>query len=134
MLFKNRAALSGADAEDEGAISFAVFKKTVKMIKPESEFSEPALRTLFNTIDADSSGGITLKELVRHALDDSLHGAEDVALVQSEEVRAAAMSGPGAEEMRQKWWHGSAEDFSFLVRAYEPEFYCAHQLQSAFHN
>ena len=123
LLYRNRAALSGAaDAEEEGAISFAVFRKTVKMIEPESSFSESALQALYKTIDADNSGGITLKEFVQHALVDARGGNGSDGTAQPEEVRAPTAGSQPTEEAPH---HGlNQDDLSFLVRAFEPEFYC----------
>eukprot|EP01045_Picozoa_sp_COSAG04_P014923 COSAG04_NODE_1147_length_8078_cov_1.968045_1_plen_469_part_10 len=58
LLYKNREALMAGDSE-EFIVSVGAFKKMVEIIRPEA-------------IDADSSGGITLEELVQHALDSTL--------------------------------------------------------------
>ena len=60
VLYKNREALSAGDSAEETAISFDAFKKMVKIIKPDSAFSEEALESVYRAIDKDASGAITL--------------------------------------------------------------------------
>ena len=56
ILYKNREALSAGDSSEETAISFDAFKKMVKIIKPDSAFSEEALESVYQAIDKDASG------------------------------------------------------------------------------
>ena len=60
ILYKNRETLSAGDSSEETAISFDAFHKTVKMIEPDSVFSEKALKSVYQAIDRDASGTITL--------------------------------------------------------------------------
>jgi len=122
ILYKNREALSAGDSAEETAISFDAFKKTVKLIEPDSERSEDELRALYDAIDADASGEISLNEFVQYALD-------SLSPLQADELRAAASSkavaGQQEEEERSRWTF-APEDLKFLAKAFEPEYYCEH--------
>ena len=115
ILYKNREALSAGDSAEETAISFDAFKKTVKLIEPDSERSEDELRALYDAIDADASGEISLKEFVQYALD-------SLSPLHADELRPAASSKAVTEQRGR--WRFDPEDLSFLVKAFEPEYYC----------
>ena len=124
VLYKNREALSAGDSAEETAISFDAFKKMVKIIKPDSAFSEEALESVYRAIDKDASGAITLEEFVQDSLDNRL---DDLVAAHADELRPAASS-KAVTEQRSRW-RFDPEDLSFLVKAFEPEYYCE-QLQS----
>lgn len=106
LLYKNREALTAADDHDDG-MSYEVFKKTVKNIVPDATFSDSYLETLYNTIDADGSGDISLKELVRHTL---LAGREpDGGTLDDAEESPAASAVTRDEASPQEWWRGGAQ-------------------------
>ena len=117
VLYKNREALSAGDSAEETAISFDAFKKMVKIIKPDSAFSEEALESVYQAIDKDASGAITLEEFVQDSLDNRLDD-----LVAADELRPAASSKAVTEQRGR--WRFDPEDLSFLVKAFEPEYYC----------
>ena len=75
------------------------------------------LRKTFEEIDVDGSGQISLKELVIHALpchsDPTVRVTKDTETTTADEVM----------EDHQPWWFGGQEEFRFLVKAFEPEFY-----------
>ena len=89
ILYKNREALNAGDSAEETAISFDAFKKMVKIIKPDSAFSEEALESVYQAIDKDASGAITLEEFVQDSLDNRL---DDLVVAQPDELRPAASS------------------------------------------
>ena len=119
VLYKNREALSAGDSAEETAISFDAFKKTVKLIEPDSERSEDELRALYDAIDADASGEISLNEFVQYALD-------SLSPLHADELRPAASSKAVTEQQEEERgrWRFDPEDLSFLVKAFEPEYYC----------
>ena len=119
VLYKNREALSAGDSAEETAISFNAFKKTVKIIKPDSAFSEEALESVYQAIDKDASGAITLEEFVQDSLDNRL---DDLVAAHADELRPAASSKAVTEQRGR--WRFDPEDLSFLVKAFEPEYYC----------
>ena len=125
VLYKNREALSAGDSAEETAISFDAFRKTVKLVEPDSAFSEEALKSVYQAVDRDASGTITLKEFVQ----DSLHSRlDDLVPAHADELRAAASSKvvkDQDEEERDRWTF-DPEDLKFLVKAFEPEYYCEH--------
>ena len=124
ILYKNREALNAGDSAEETAISFDAFKKTVKLIEPDSERSEDELRALYDAIDADASGEISLNEFVQYALD-------SLSPLQADELRPAASSKAVTVSSEERGrWKFDPEDLKFLVKAFEPEYYCE-QLQSA---
>ena len=129
VLYKNREALSAGDSAEETAISFDAFRKTVKLVEPDSVFSEEALKSVYQAVDRDASGTITLKEFVQ----DSLHSRlDDLVLAHADELRAAASPKAVTNQQEEKHgrWKFDPEDLGFLVKAFEPEYYCE-QLQSA---
>ena len=109
--------LMSENAEKEGwqAPTFDAFKKTVKLIEPDSARSEDELRALYDAIDADASGEISLKEFVQYALD-------SLSPLHADELRPAASSKAVTEQRGR--WRFDPEDLSFLVKAFEPEYYC----------
>ena len=118
ILYKNREALSAGDSAEETAISFNAFKKTVKLIEPDSARSEDELRALYDAIDADASGEISLKEFVQYALD-------SLSPLHADELRPAASSKAVTDQQEERGrWRFDPEDLSFLVKAFEPEYYC----------
>lgn len=128
ILYKNRETLSAGDSSEETAISFDAFQKTVKMIEPDSVFSEEALKSVYQAIDRDASGTITLKEFVQ----DSLHSRlDDIVPAHANELRAAvslkAVTDQQEEEEHNRWKF-DPEDLKFLVKAFEPEYFCEHPL------
>ena len=122
VLYKNREALSAGDSAEETAISFDAFKKMVKIIKPDSAFSEEALESVYQAIDKDASGAITLEEFVQDSLDNRL---DDLVVAQPDELRPAASSKAVTVSSEERGrWKFDPEDLSFLVKAFEPEYYC----------
>ena len=121
ILYKNREALNAGDNAEETAISFDAFKKMVKIIKPDSAFSEEALESVYQAIDKDASGAITLEEFVQDSLDNRLDD-----LVAADELRPAASSKAVTDQQEEERgrWRFDPEDLSFLVKAFEPEYYC----------
>ena len=127
ILYKNREALSAGDSSEETAISFDAFQKTVKMIEPDSVFSEKALKSVYQAIDRDASGTITLKEFVQ----DSLHSRlDDLVPAHANELRAAVSlrAVTDQQEEERNRWKFDPEDLKFLVKAFEPEYFCEHPL------
>eukprot|EP01045_Picozoa_sp_COSAG04_P002464 COSAG04_NODE_90_length_26856_cov_18.273723_20_plen_2565_part_00 len=124
LLYKNRTALRAAGADNDEAVPFDAFKKTIQMTEPDSTFSDSALEALYKTIGADGPGGAA-RTLVQHVLNeaDLVDGHDDSS--ECEQVRPADVSSDGGLAVEpHKWWRGGPEDFAFLVRAFEPEFYC----------
>eukprot|EP01043_Picozoa_sp_COSAG02_P048809 COSAG02_NODE_4836_length_4923_cov_5.490257_2_plen_446_part_00 len=133
LLYKNREALMAAE-DDENGLSFDVFKKTVAVIEPESNIPEAFLEELYRTIDSDSSGEITLQELVQHALREgrkqgSVLSPDGYAQDDSAEEVRTASAGTDVSDGKE-WWRGGPDEFKFLVKAFEPDYYCAHQFFS----
>ena len=122
ILYKNREALNAGDSAEETAISFDAFKKMVKIIKPDSAFSEEALESVYQAIDKDASGAITLEEFVQDSLDNRL---DDLVAAHADELRPAASSKAVTDQQEERGrWRFDPEDLSFLVKAFEPEYYC----------
>lgn len=138
LLYKNREDLVAAPNEDERGMSLAVFKKTVVAIEPSSTYKESFLEGLYSTIDADSSGEVTVQELVQHVLSTGREQGHPAVLLTdttSTTVCPASVSKiTKAQEQEQdedqEWWRGGPDEFSFLVKAFEPDYYCAHHFVS----
>ena len=75
------------------------------------------LQKTFEEIDADGSGQISLKELVIHAL--PCHSDPTVSVAKDTDTPTL----DEAIEGHEPWWFGGQDEFRFLVKAFEPEFY-----------
>eukprot|EP01051_Picozoa_sp_SAG22_P010826 SAG22_NODE_996_length_6115_cov_59.761303_1_plen_1780_part_01 len=125
LLYKNRALFLVRDAEEQ-EISFPVFVKTVRNVFPGAHVPNFVLVSLYKSIDRDDSDSISVKELVRHGLRETLGRRQATLNAQasgSDEIRAAGTALVQEEPQRREWWQRTAEEFEFLCKSFEPEYY-----------
>lgn len=126
LLYKNRVALS---YKEPTGFSYEVFVTTARsLLNDQESLSDEDLRVLFDQIDVDGSGEVSSEELWTFALDRAVRGGKQATGLQSLAAKQDAPADKSAQgkshtSMEHAWWEGGPEEFKFLVRAYEANFF-----------
>ena len=123
LLYKNRVALS---YKEPTGFSYEVFVTTARsLLNNQESFSDKDLRAIYEQIDVDGSGEVSSEELWKFALARAVCGDKQNGL----KSLAANADVPddrfahGNSNQKRAWWEGGPEEFRFLVRAYEAEYF-----------
>eukprot|EP01043_Picozoa_sp_COSAG02_P052851 COSAG02_NODE_5758_length_4062_cov_1.950038_1_plen_976_part_10 len=119
LLLKNRARLN---TSGNTSICFQTFCTTARSLL-KRHLTDEDLRLIYNEMDADDSGEVSSEELWKFVLDRALpsHTLSDSIGPNMDEVRVGELTQHSVKV--HPWWFGGPKEFSFLVRAYEPQYY-----------
>eukprot|EP01043_Picozoa_sp_COSAG02_P071140 COSAG02_NODE_12884_length_1477_cov_0.809869_2_plen_316_part_01 len=122
VLYKNRETLAEGTSKD---IDMDLFMKTMRgLSKCTGPVQDDHLKQMFEEVDVDKSGKISMEELWLFVVSDVCNHPSSQAFIKPDYIELTKRN-----RNANAWWRRSRAELKFLVRAYENQYYWYEMVQ-----